>query len=395
MPVWHERTQPWRDSGRLVVIGITQEQHPERCALFAQWQGFDWPILWDPFNLTGAAAVPGLFAIDEHGVVRSTRPRPDTFESEFLDARFDPPASYPTEPLADPLADPLAVTRARLADDSVPPADRACGLLLFEGESELDRAISLLDAVQDPRPADLFRLGVALRMRADSNAARPSDFQGAIDAWSGALARNPNQYIWRRRLQQYGPRLDKPYPFYDWVARANEEIRARGEEPIALRATLTGSEVASGLRAFEAGDPVDEPDPEGTIDRDDGELIGVEVAVTFHTSSKSGEGPPARVHLGLRPNPESDAHWNNEGEPLAVWVEIPAGWQADRQLLVLDNPPSETSNEVRRLDFELRPPAEASGEQTLRGYALFNACRGGDGTCLYRRRDFTVELVVP
>ena len=57
-PVWHELTAPLRASGELVLVGITEEQHPDRCALFAQWQGFDWPILWDPFNLTRSAAVP-------------------------------------------------------------------------------------------------------------------------------------------------------------------------------------------------------------------------------------------------------------------------------------------------------------------------------------------------
>ena len=57
MPVWHEATRALRESGDLTVIGITQEQHPERCGLFAQWKGIDWPILWDPFNLTEARAV--------------------------------------------------------------------------------------------------------------------------------------------------------------------------------------------------------------------------------------------------------------------------------------------------------------------------------------------------
>ena len=29
--VWHEAAKPWRASGRLVVLGIAQEQHRERC----------------------------------------------------------------------------------------------------------------------------------------------------------------------------------------------------------------------------------------------------------------------------------------------------------------------------------------------------------------------------
>ena len=61
-----------------------------------------------------------------------------------------------------------------------------------------------------------------------------ASFQRAIDAWGQALAIDPNHYIWRRRIQQYGPRLIKPYPFYDWVEQAAREIRARGETPVEL-----------------------------------------------------------------------------------------------------------------------------------------------------------------
>ena len=62
MPVWHEKTRSLVKAGKLALLGVIQEQHPDRCRLFAQWQEFDWPILWDPFNLTGAAVVPILTA---------------------------------------------------------------------------------------------------------------------------------------------------------------------------------------------------------------------------------------------------------------------------------------------------------------------------------------------
>ena len=70
---------------------------------------------------------------------------------------------------------------------------------------------------------------------------------------------DPSNYIWRRRLQQYGPRLDKPYPFYDWIETARRELKARGIEPHPLRARLTGAEIAQPLRAPEAGEPVSAP----------------------------------------------------------------------------------------------------------------------------------------
>ena len=52
-------------------------------------------------------------------------------------------------------------------------------------------------------------------MRHDSGFRRIGDFANAVNAWSQARNADPNQCIWRRRLQQYGPRLAKPYPFYD------------------------------------------------------------------------------------------------------------------------------------------------------------------------------------
>jgi hypothetical protein len=123
------------------------------------------------------------------------------------------------------------------------------------------------------------------------------------------------------------------------------------------------------------------------------------VAVTFHTSGTAGGtengGPPARVHVGLQPNVARDAHWNNEAEPLRVWVDVPDGWQVDHQLLEHTNPPLDVSSETRRLDFELRPPKDERGEHVLAGYALFNACEGEHGTSVYRRRDFEVRVVIP
>ena len=86
-----------------------------------------------------------------------------------------------------------------------------------------------------------FRLGVAQRFQFDSSGgARTEDFQQAAEAWTRALASNPNQYIWRRRIQQYGPGLDKPYPFYDWVTQARDAIEARGEALGRVIATDSG-----------------------------------------------------------------------------------------------------------------------------------------------------------
>ena len=103
--------------------------------------------------------------------------------------------------------------------------------------SEPDQAIDAYARALQLDPTDKyswFRLGVAHRMRHESPGRKPGDFQAAIDAWSSARELDPNQYIWRRRIEQYGPRLAKPYSFYDWVVQAKTDISRRGEMPIAL-----------------------------------------------------------------------------------------------------------------------------------------------------------------
>jgi len=73
-------------------------------------------------------------------------------------------------------------------------------------------------------------------MRFDSISPQTQDFEKALKHWQIALDMNPSQYIWRRRIQQYGPRLDKPYSFYDWITQARKDILKRGETPVELNA---------------------------------------------------------------------------------------------------------------------------------------------------------------
>ena len=56
------------------MLGIIQEQHPDRCRLFMQWKGMSWPILVDSLNLLNTSVVPQTLAIDEHGIVRLINP---------------------------------------------------------------------------------------------------------------------------------------------------------------------------------------------------------------------------------------------------------------------------------------------------------------------------------
>jgi hypothetical protein len=373
-------------------VGIIQEQHPDRCRLFMQWKQMDWPILVDALDLYGVSAVPITYAIDEAGIVRAVNPKPDEFAA-FLE-RPAPPAT-----VRPPSAVPPDLERLRAeADTGTPAAWRAYGgaLFLWGGDDRLGEAIAAYERALRLAPGDgptEFRLGVAFRRRHDSAAREPGDFQAAALHWAAALESDPNQYIWRRRIQQFGPRLDKPYPFYHWVEEARADIRARGEEPVPLVAEPTGSEIAAPAEGFApAGEAGPGPDPRGRVRRDAGRLIRVDTAVVPPAVGADGV---TRLHLLLRPAPGSEAHWNNEAEPLRVWLDPPPGWSVDRSEAHAPPPPTAVSTEPREVQFELQaPPALAGQAVEVPGYALYYVCQEADGVCLFRRQDFTLSVGV-
>jgi tetratricopeptide (TPR) repeat protein len=377
------------------MLGVTQEQHADRCRLFAQWKRFDWPILHDPINLLEAPAVPIIVAIDEHGIVRAIRPRPETIAADFLDKTFaddaPPSGSRPAGP-------PDSASLLRKATAS-PDADawRAVGdaLTIWGGVERIDQTIDAYARAVTFDPSDKnswFRLGVAHRIRHESAGRRPGDFQAAVDAWARALKLDPNQYIWRRRIEQYGPRLAKPYAFYDWVTQAKAEVSRRGETPVPLAVEPYGSELAGPVRdvVADASAPV-EPDPKGQIHRDEQRLIEAEVAVV---PARVRPGQAARVHVSFRPGAAHKARWNNESTPLRVWVTGAEGWTIASRLLVAPRGDQAESDEVRRLDFEVKVPDTAEGKTRLAAYALYNACETEGGRCLFLRQDLMVDLQV-
>jgi hypothetical protein len=381
--------------GRLGVLGVTQEQHADRCRLFAQWKQFDWPILHDPINLLEAPAVPIAVAIDEHGIVRAVRPRPETFAAEFLDKVFADDVQ-PGAPLSAGPPDPASLRRMVELKPG-PGAWRALGdaLTIWGGLERSDEAIDAYGRALAFDPSDknaLFRLGVAHRMRHESAGRKPGDFQAAVDAWGHALALDPNQYIWRRRIEQYGPRLAKPYAFYDWIEQARAEIARRGEAPFALTVEPYGSELAGPVRDVLAEPAAQvEPDPRGQIHRDERPLIEAEVVVV---PSRIRPGEAARAHLAFRPNAAQAGHWNNESTPLRVWIVGAEGWTISTRLLESRQPAQAESVEVRRLDFEVRAPPSATGKTRLAAYALYNTCEQPGGRCLFLRHDLAFELDV-
>jgi len=113
VPVWNQKTKQWVEQGKLVVIAIAQEHHADRSRLFAQWHDIDWPILHDPINVMQVTGVPIEIAIDEYGIVRSTRRKLNTFEKDFLNYTFTPDNPQPLPKPAKAARPDLAAIRRR------------------------------------------------------------------------------------------------------------------------------------------------------------------------------------------------------------------------------------------------------------------------------------------
>ena len=410
MPVWHEKTKALVASGELALVGIVHEQHPGRAALFAQWQQFDFPILWDPFGVTGLKVVPVITAVDAAGVVRLPRPDPRKFNEQFVPEFAEKDFSSVAEKTAEAPPGFVVSDLMGQTEGLAGPMAR----VLQAGKDFTEADVEALTKASGS-PFKDFCAGVAHRMRYDDLGAQPNDFQSALSRWSAALHAEPNQYIWRRRIQQWGPRLDKPYPFYDWIDKATQETSARGEDPVTLWVPLSGSEIADrtkknpGARggAVVAGSvprSIPEPDPTGKVARDEGKLVSLEIAVAQNTSSAGGSvrSPigSSRVHLTL--NPQAGAKWSLDADPPLVWVELPKQWDAAAQAFEFPALPRHTSERLAA-DFELStelsklgPPDENAKmpADTLKAYAVYSICLE-DGTCVFRRQDFTIKVKFP
>lgn len=352
MPGWHDQTKELVDEGQLKVVGLVQEQHPDRAVLFMQWQEMDWPVFSDPFNDLGISAVPITLLIDQYGIIRFRNPDPEDLRM-FL--------------------------RTAYANDAKKQA-----------LPRLPKSIEALETLIEKEPGNArahFRLGVAYRHRFDSANGRPEDFARGVRHWQTALALNPNQYIWRRRIQQYGPRLDKPYSFYDWVATARKEIRAAGGKPHPLEAEPSGAEFAIPMREESpaAIGPTGHPDPKKEITPDTAGLVASRVVLVPSTD----RGRPAvRVHLTLVPAAQTT--WDNEAGPVSFHLdpEVPVEL---RDLTLPDLPEAPSSHETRVLEFELHPKPGKKFPEKLAGAVFYYVCTKTDHTCRFLRQDIVLE----
>jgi tetratricopeptide (TPR) repeat protein len=395
VPGWHEATKNLQQEGELQMVGIIEEQHPDRAKLFMQWKQMGWPILVDSLNLLEMEAVPVTVAIDEYGIIRRLRiPLKEAadFAENFVNQRYQPPAETVLNSATLPDLKQLEAATSSGTAEAWQRYGNA--LFLWGGPSRIGDAIHVYQKAISMAPQDgrgHFRLGVAYRKRYDSDERQPGDFQLAIQHWKQALDLDPNQYIWRRRIQQYGPRLDKPYSFYDWVRAARKEIKARGEIPIPLVVEPSGAEFAYPSKTIESEltTPA-EPDPKGRIHRDNGKFIQIETTVVPPVVAP---GEAARFHLEFEPNLRNRAHWNNEVDDLSVWLNPPDGWALNSRDLTFPNPRQPVSQEVRKVEFEAKSSESlSSGLVTIPGYALYYVCEDVNGTCLYRRQDLSLKI---
>jgi hypothetical protein len=365
--------------------------------LYKQWRQLEWPLFVDSLNtLEHVKVVPIPVAIDEAGVVVDANFRPAELDGFMKRSKNDTeiPATFNR---ASPPS--IELIMASLANNPSIDIFMAMGTAYFHSGDVRDLDTSVFafgEAVSmepDNGPAH-FRLGSALRRRYETRFRKPGDQQAAVDHWGRALDIDPNHYIRRRRLQQYGPRLDKPYNFYFWVEEARKDIRERGEEPVALTAEPMGSEIGAPEKDADKA-PIAERinrDPEDRINHDIKSLVAVETLVT---PSRVKAGHRVRGRVTLRLNEEAKPYWNNEADDLTVWLDLPEGVTMVEGTLDFPNPETPETQELRQLEFEAQiDNSFEAGPHQIPAYALYYVCEDEGGVCYFLRQDFTFSFTV-
>jgi len=356
-----------------------------------QWQQMDFPILVDTLNVLGLQVVPIISLLNENGGVIKEKVKLEELNQDIdlapVDSTADPASVFEI---------PNVETLQQTANsENTSQSWKNVGETIFNYSKDKHSSIQPFEKAVEIDPKDgiaWFRLGAALQWRSESEYAEDNDAQRARGAWGKARELNPNQYIWRRRLQQYGAVRDKPYSLYGWVGEAQKAIISRGDKPFVLRVQLTSSEQATLEEQVNAADSPIDPDPEDRIFRDDKSLIKHQVIVT---PEKIASGQTVHVQINLTLNETQKSHWNNEVEPLRLWVRPPDKWQTVPQLITCADPEQPTSLEIRSVEFELTAPdVVADGKITLPCYALYYLCEDIDGTCLFLRKDIDITFEI-
>ena len=351
---WRERTRQSVADKKLVLLGVMEEQHADRCRLFAQWKGLtDLPLLHDPLSLSTADRVPLVVGVDEHGFVRLIDPDPDRFEKRFIQRKFK---YKPKErrPAIEDLPDPRYTQRmAGEARTVASLREHGDALVLGGLGPQIDEAISTYVGAIELDADDglaFFRLGVAHRIRYDRPERQPGDFQAAIDAWRQAVRKSPKNAVFRSRLAQYGIRSDRPTSLYRWILTARKKIAERGETPVKLAVEPIAAELAKPRKKFKsAKSAVPDGEADGATHPDGQQLVAFESIVVPSVSPKKKRY--AQVLLVFRPSGRGGAQWDNRGDPLRVWLEPADGVKLSRKFATFKNPEAAGSSEERTLNF--------------------------------------------
>ena len=384
--MWYEKAKPFVESGELAILGVVQEQHAERTLLYRQWKQFEFPIVQDATTSLNLAVVPIPILIDQHGIVRKTRARPNDL-SKFIKQEFEKDAAEPPKRNRSELSRLATADRIELATIQIEKGNQLLHRIGPKKSQDIEAAIGCFSKALKADPDNgkaMFSLGVAHRMRFDSSDSKSQDFEAASRNWSNALAANPNQYIWRRRIQQYGPRLGKPYPFYDWVDDAIAEIKKRGDTPVKLAVSLTGTEIAGPVRTFTAADSAKNPDPDAKILQADPGLIDLATSIV---PAKVKPGATLRVHLHIK---TLKGKWNDEAGPMSVWIGKSSTGTPEKRLIEFSTQPGADSRSMKNLDFEFQTN-DGAEESEVEGFVLFHFC-DEQGVCFYYRENFKVKI---
>ena len=160
------------------MVGIIEEQHPDRARLFMQWKEMHWPILVDSLNLLGVDVVPITLAVDEYGIIRAINPEPKTIERTFLNQTYLKPAQILSQaPRSNTdLGKLQAATQSGSAESWRTYAD---ALVLWGEGHRLGEAVVAYQRALEKEPKHeptVFRLGVTFRKRYDSGERHRNDF---------------------------------------------------------------------------------------------------------------------------------------------------------------------------------------------------------------------------
>lgn len=259
---WNSQLKPLVAEGRLAVMGIAEEQHADRCRLFAQWKDIAWPIAFDPLDQLNIEKLPLAVCVDEHGIVRMIRRDAKKSLAEFA-AKTYPVPRKPLPPEEEEIPTPR-YTRRLAGEDRTALGLTAHGnaLVLSGLPAEISEAIRTFEQLVEKEPksaAGHFRLGVSRRIRADSPEAQAEDAAGAVTAWKKAAALRPANQVFKSRYAQFSSNPGPDHDFYNWIEQARKEIIARGDKPVELAAdaAMDARAKPSGERATPASKPAE------------------------------------------------------------------------------------------------------------------------------------------